>query len=197
MRTVYCMLGLTVGLLSDAAAQFTCTGPDGRRTFQDVPCPQGHQTEKLQLHQRNALGPSADRPTLIREAIAKRTVAIGMTTDELYRAFGQPAKVNASLYGTNRRDQLVYLKGDDTWYVYTDNGIVSAVQHRPGTNIQASVPPPATSLSRTCPSDIEIRNLEVSAGRMTITREERQEAHRQLREARACKGERPPSMGQF
>lgn len=197
MRTWLLALALAAGPLSDAAAQFTCTGPDGRKTFQDVPCPQGHQAEKLQLHQRNTIGPAADRPSHIREAIARRTVAIGMTTEELYRAFGQPSKVNASLYGTNRRDQLIYLKGADTWYVYTDNGVVSAVQHRPGSNFQPSAPVAAASPSRVCPSDLEIRNLEVAAGRMTITPEEREESQRQLRAARACVGERRAGMGGF
>ncbi len=198
MRTWICALAIAVGPLADATAQFTCTGPDGRKAYQDTPCPQGHQADKLQLHQRNTIGPSADRPTHIREAIARRTVAIGMTTEELYRAFGQPAKVNANQYGNTRRDQLVYLKGDDTWYVYTDNGVVSAVQHRPGTNHQ----PPSTAgiaaaPQRVCPSDIEIRNLEVAASRITITPQERADSKRQLEAARACVGTRRSGMGGF
>jgi hypothetical protein len=186
-------LATTLALLAPLAlhAQYTCTAADGRKSFQDVPCPQEQKAEKLTLHQRNAIGNASERPAAVRRALATGGIAIGMTRAELYRVFGEPHKVNASLYASGSKDQLIYLKGQDTWYVYVDNGVVVAVQHRPGSNIAYQAAP-----QRQCPSEQDIRNMEVDANRqMGETPESRAASRRRLDEARACQGPRRPSMG--
>ena len=193
-----------LALMSHSAwAAFTCTGPDGRKTFQDTPCTVGQQSEKLTLHQRNVMGPSADRPEHIRKALATKSVVIGMTEAEVARVFGQPDKVNANNYRNVRKDQLVYLKGADSWYVYTENGIVTAVQHRPDSNFaQGSGGQAGAGFARQgerqCPTETEIRQLDIEASRQTgSTAGSREDAQRRLRDARACRGTRAPSFGGF
>lgn len=48
MRSVILWVGL-VGLFGPAWGQYKCTGPDGRVSFQQVPCSTGGRAERLQL----------------------------------------------------------------------------------------------------------------------------------------------------
>jgi hypothetical protein len=190
---------VAVSMTMPAQAQYTCTGADGRKSFQDVPCPTSQKSEKLTIYQGNSVGPASDRPEHIRQALAQRVPAVGMTVNELVRVFGQPEKINSSVYGNRSRDQLIYRKGADTWYVYTDDDIVSAIQHRPDTVYQGRAPSHYSAPQKQCPSAGYIRDLEVEASKLQYREKPaaRAELLRRIEEAKACAGKASPSFGRY
>jgi hypothetical protein len=177
----------TLWIAPTAAAQHICTSASGAKTFQDVPCAIGQQAEKLTLHQRNSVAPAAPRRTAAapHTGAAIGPVQVGMTRAQADAALGgAPDTVNSSAYGAVRKDQLVYQRGADTWYVYTDDGIVTAVQHRPGSAPTGPAP-------RRCPDAQTLRALEVDASRITVPQAVQAESRQRLAEARACQGAAP------
>lgn len=111
-----------------AHAQFKCTAADGTVAFQQAPCAAGASSERLVLP---ASAPAPDRPEVIRWALANRRIAVGMTRDELRRVMlAAPERVNTTVAGGVRSEQQVYRRDGSTFYVYLDDGVVSAVQVR-------------------------------------------------------------------
>jgi hypothetical protein len=154
------MLALAFASSSSALAQFKCTAADGSVTFQQVQCPAADAGERLKINVQPT--PEDSRPEYIRRAIAEQKIAIGMTRAELDRVMGTaPDSVNASLFPTGRHDQLVYRQPGGTLYVYTENGVVTAVQST------QTPPAPAPKIERPvrpvkfCPSEADIRHIEI------------------------------------
>jgi len=174
-------------------AMYKCLSPDGKTTFQQTACPNSDQSARV----RTTVGPSpADgRPENIRRAVAERKIVLGMTRAELNRVMRVPPdKDNSSLYSSGRHDQLIYYQTGRTLYVYTENDVVTAVQDNEG-------PPPRPSAaalerptrpSKVCPSDAEIRSLEIDQSMIRNRNNDALQAElaRQLSEARACRRDR-------
>lgn len=122
----------------------------------------------------------------IRKALAEGKVAIGMTRAEVGRVFGEPTRVNTSLYPSGRHDQLIFERQSSTIYVYTQNDIVTAIQ----SSEKAAMPPlpPTATQARPCPSQREIWDLEVERSKLDNRYNDRLQAElaKQIRDARNC-----------
>jgi len=127
-----------------ASAIQKCTGPDGKISFQDAPCANG-RGEKLLVRPASGQGggsaATADaqgrvqkikRDNEMAEAIRTHKPLVGMTVAQLNEAMGPATKVNADNYNGTQREQVIYERPSESWYVYTRNGMVESIQHRPG-----------------------------------------------------------------
>lgn len=190
MKIRYIVIGsLMLGVAASANAAYKCKRPDGSVAFQDLPCPSETTAERIRLPPPNTIGAAADRPEHIRAAIAGRRPEVGMTIAELERAIGAPDKVNAAQYGREFKDQLIYYTETRTIYVYTTNGIVTAVQNTEGGRPTQRVSREQYSPPRKdCPSEGAISDLEFEIRKTSNRGQPRvlAELYRQLGEARAC-----------
>lgn len=191
-------LMLTVACLP-ALAQFKCRQPDGTTAYQQTPCsgPQTDQrltapapaqvdtpTDPTGQAARSRLkvqAAEAERATRIRVAIESRQPLVGMTREQLDRALGDPDKVNADQYGARAKNQLIYYRGNRTLMVYTTDGVVTAIQNRDGV--------PSSARKAPCPTEAEIRNIEVDMSKIANRGNERVQASlaAKLEKARACR----------
>lgn len=193
MKKHAAMLALTCLAVSPAWAVNKCTGPDGSTVFQDAPCAGKGETLNVRPASGQAQPSTASSAALkakselaavnwraeVRGAIERREPLVGMTQPELLMAMGQPDRANLANYNGVPHNQLIYERGGRTLYVYTDAGIVKAIQNTEsiGGNRQASV---------RCPSPMEIRSMETSASSITLSDAERVERLKQIGEARKC-----------
>ena len=193
-RKIKHYLLLSAALLTAPAwAVNKCTGADGKVSYQEAPCAGSGQS----LNVRTTSSPAASnsqseaqarlsklkRDNAMAEAIRTHTPIVGMTMAELEKAMGPATKVNADNYNGTRRDQVIYERSNETWYVYTTDGRVESVQHRPGAAIGAAS---ATSQSVRCPSSHEINNAITAASSMTVSDMERAERWKAIRQMQAC-----------
>ena len=101
-----------------------CVDPSGAVSYQEAPCPGRGAALKL------APVPASD-PVAVRlnNAVARGEVSVGMSADQVRRAWGTPEKINRTVAGSGVREQWVYDRGEARFqYVYLDNGVVSGVQ---------------------------------------------------------------------
>ncbi|MCM2340453.1 hypothetical protein [Rhodoferax sp.] len=75
--------------------------------------------------------------------------------------------------------QRIYERGQTTWYVYTDEARVTAVQ-------TSTTPGARQQSGGRCPNAVEIRSAETSASSITLSDAERVERLRQIGEMRRC-----------
>lgn len=171
-----------------------CTGPDGKVAFQDAPCADG-KGEKLNIRATSATGANVvatgdaqarldkmKRDNEMAEAIRTHKPLVGMTVAQLQEAMGLATKVNANNYNGTQTEQVIYERPQETWLVYTRNGVVESIQHRPGAPIGAA-PVRATG---PCPTQHEINNAITSASSMTVSDAERAERWKTIRVMQAC-----------
>ena len=168
-----------------------CTGADGKMVYQDAPCV--GQGEKLNLLHGNGGTNSAatgnvqaqveklKRDNEMAEAIRTHKPLVGMTVAQLQEAMGLATKVNADNYQGVQREQVIYERPNETWYVYTRSGVVESIQNRPGAPFGASQRGQVT-----CPSQHEIRNAKVSASSNMLGDAERAERLKSIRQMEAC-----------
>lgn len=181
---------MALALSSGAAhAVNKCTDAStGKVTYSDGPCASSEGSQRMTGLGANVLGAAAERPDHVRAAIAAKRPAVGMTLAELERAIGRPDKVNVAQYGAEFKDQLIYYTDTRTLYVYTTNGVVTAIQNTDGGRPMAHAAPVYSAPARQCPSAREIRDIEFeiskieNRGRPQVLAE----LHRQLGSARAC-----------
>ena len=193
------MIRIVIGLLlavacTQAAAVNKCTGPDGKVVFQDAPCEGKGETVKvwssgpsspsgsgpddaLQRARRQAEIDGIHQRADIRAAIERGEPMVGMTRSQLEQALGAPDLVNADNDGGVVREQIIFERPGQAWYVYTENGVVTSIQNRPSVH--------RTRAGR-CPTPQEIRAMETSASSITLSERERMERLRQIGEARRC-----------
>jgi len=196
MKTNTKTLIAAAALLAFAAPAWAlnkCTGPDGKVSFQDAPCEAAHKAESFEPHPASGnANPQAaqnaglelqkmQRDSAINGAISRGEPLVGMTSDELEKAMGAPTKVNADNIDGVHHDQIIYERPDATWYVYTTNGVVKSIQHRPGAPIGAS-----HQAAKRCPTPHEIRDAEVAAGSIKLSAEEKVQRQKEIAEMRAC-----------
>lgn len=182
-----------VALSGQALAVNKCTGPDGKVAFQDAPCegkgeavtvrPASGSAQK-QTATGAAIKAMADvaavnRKSEVREAIERREPLIGMTQGELFEAMGRPDRASLANYNGIPHNQLIYERNGRTQYVYTDAGVVKAIQN------SESILAPKRAAVR-CPTPMEIRSMETSASSILLSDAEKVERLRQIGEAKKC-----------
>lgn len=168
------------------AQVFKCPDAHGRTVIQQAPCTGGQELDvKPASGHDNPANAALARQRAERDgnaqeillAIAEGRPAIGMNEDQLRMALGTPTRINRANYQGRTSDQWVYYSRGQSWFVYVRDGRVSSFQNSETTR---------TGPSRTCPSAIEIRNMETSASSVTISQEERRTIQRQIAAAKAC-----------
>lgn len=185
---LFATLAVAVAAVAPAWAINKCVGPGGQVTFQDAPCagagerlnvrPSGGRDDAAaELDARAQLSRLKQQADMA-DAIRRRQPMVGMTERQLKDAMGEPTTLNADNYNGRQRSQWVYRRPAETWYVYTENGVVQSFQHRPNTAAAAS--------SRRCPSPMEIEAMETRASSITLSERERASLQRELREMRNC-----------
>jgi len=169
-----------------------CTDASGKVAFQDAPC--AGKGEKIEVHPASGPARAADageaqarvdqlkRDNQMSEAIRTHEPLVGMTAKQLQEAMGTPTKVNANNYNGTRQDQVIYERANETWLVYTRNGLVESIQYRPGQPVGS---PPARSAGA-CPSQHEIKDAITSASSMTLSDGERAERWKHIRAMQSC-----------
>lgn len=201
-RTARLLALLLTAASLPALAQFKCRQADGATAYQQTPC-SGSQTEQragspapapvaapaapadasgqAAAARVKVLAAEADRKMRIRAAIESRQPLVGMSRAELDLAMGNPDKINADQYGARSKNQLIYYRGDRTLLVYTTDGMVTAIQNRDGV--------PSSTRKTPCPTETEIRNIEVEMSKIANRGNERLQASlaSKLEKARACR----------
>jgi hypothetical protein len=130
---------LAAGLLAPAAqAQQTvykCRAANGQVVFQQGPCTADLAANKVDATPANVVegNPVGDmtlrRDFQMRRAAENGVVLPGMTTSEMYTAWGYPTRRNITETAHGQSVQYVFRTRHGTHYAYTDNGRVTAVQH--------------------------------------------------------------------
>ena len=166
-------------LCADAQAQtvFKCGN-----TYQQLPC-DGHGTGAMKVRPGKGMEPALRRHVRsqglsdveFNKFFVLRKPAIGMSEAQLRKVMGNPKKINANNYQGNQHDQWIFEKGNDRYYVYVDDGIVSSIQHRP--DEAAIFRPP----KRECATELQIRNARVAANSITISPKEREEKQAEVK----------------
>lgn len=175
-----------------AMAQFKCES-GGKAAYQDMPCADskggsikltpgsGHADAATgdAVAKSKKMVADANWRGKVNEAIATGKPLVGMTRAELDQAMGAPTKVNASNYSGVLKDQIIYRQPSQTWYAYTEQGVVASIQHAPeANNVAASKAP--------CLSPYVIKDMETSASSISLGSAERVERLKQIGEARKC-----------
>lgn len=197
MKDVAKILLLAAALLATAAPTWAvqkCTGPDGKVTFQDAPCA-GGTGEKLNIRPASGQGggnaataqaqarlEKLKRDNEMSEAIRTHKPLVGMSEAQLQEAMGPATKVNANNYKGVQSAQVIYERPTESWYVYTTNGFVESIQHRPGAPLGSA---PVAANTR-CPTEFEIKNAITSASSMTLSASERTARWQAIRDMQAC-----------
>ncbi|WIT12245.1 hypothetical protein PFX98_01180 [Paucibacter sediminis] len=107
---------------------------------------------------------------------------VSMTRAELEGALGLPDRVNAAQYGAQQQDQLIYYRNGRTLYVYTKNGIVTAIQDTEGGG------PAYQPAAKRCASSREIRDIEIRMSEIANRGNDRLQAElqKQLHTGKTC-----------
>lgn len=191
MSAVIVFVALSANL-KEAQAVNKCIGADGKVTFQDAPC--AGNGEKMDVrpgsgHLAPAAAGEAQRrleklksDNLMSEAIRTRKPLVGMTAAQLQEAMGAPTKVNADNYNGAQREQQIYERPQETWFVYTRSGLVESIQHRPGIPVFN----PSARTTGPCPAQPDIRNAITSASSMMLSDAERVERWKSITAMQAC-----------
>lgn len=94
-----------------------CTGPDGKIVFQDALCDvTSKKAEPVKIWDSRLVDGGGK-------------VSIGMSEEEVLRAWGAPDSVNKTISTSGVRKQLVYGRGlRNQQYLYIENGVLRTIQ---------------------------------------------------------------------
>ncbi len=123
MKRALAAVVLAAWSLTASAQAYRCT-VDGAVRYQQQPCEGG---VALDVPPPAAAGSWEAR---VASAIARRRVLIGMTDDEVRRAWGRPDRINVTVAGETRREQWVYRRASvaESQYLYLTNGVLRSAQ---------------------------------------------------------------------
>lgn len=89
---------------------------NGKTVYQDAPCDmQSQKSEPVKVWDSR-----------MRDGGGK--VRIGMTEEEVLRAWGKPDHVNTTMSASGTRKQLVYGSARERQYLYIENGVLTTIQ---------------------------------------------------------------------
>lgn len=181
-----------------------CTDANGKVVLQDIPCTSG-KAEVLKVRPTPA-SPSATQEAeeraqrmkadnALAAAVREKRPMVGMNTRQLAAAMGPATTVNTDTSAGGVREQAVYERETETWYVYVRSGVVEHVQHRPLPPEQRPHGPHAPHGSHNnfkaangrCPLSNEMRDAEIAADSLTNAPDQRAALQRKLRDMKACK----------
>lgn len=176
---------------SSALAQVYKCNIGGKTSYADRPCASASAStvvpiqssaapitveEQARKTKQALLKIELDRRASIRAGIHAGEPVISMTETDLYAALGNPNRINNGNYHGSIQNQLIYERPNRTWYVYTENGIVTSIQDSP--TIHAK---------RKCPSNEEIAKWEFDRSKIENRSEYTQERFRsRIADARDC-----------
>lgn len=196
IRVLASMIVVMGALAAPAWAINKCTNASGEVVFQDMPClgkgemlkvspSSGHASETAPdaVSKMNTETQTRKWRETVNQAIFRHVPLVGMSRKDLDDAMGSPTTVNASNYSGVLKDQIIYRQSTQTWYVYTDQGVVSSIQNVPGTNVAAES---NSAKAVRCLSNHEIRGMETSASSLTLGDAERAERWKQIGDAKKC-----------
>lgn len=181
-----------------------CTGADGKVVLQDKPCTSG-KAEVLNVRpipaspaaaqEAEARAQQVKSDNVLAAAIREKRPVVGMNTRQLEAAMGPATTVNTDISAGGVREQAVYERETETWYVYVRAGVVEHVQHRPLPPELRPHGPRGThgphnnfkAAHGRCPLSNEVRDAEIAADSLTNTPEQRAALQRKLRDMKACK----------
>lgn len=181
-----------------------CTGADGKVALQDMPCTSG-KAEVLNvrpipanpaaLQDAEARAQRVKGDNVMAAAIREKRPAIGMNTQQLEAAMGLATTVNTDTSAGGVRQQAVYERETEIWYVYVRAGVVEHVQHRPLPPMLRPHGPHGAhgpqnafkAANGRCPLSSELRDADIAADSLTNTPEQRAALQRKLRDMQDCK----------
>ena len=171
---------------------YQCPDAGGRTVIQQVPC-MGGKAMDVRPASGHAAPQAAEEAQArlarmqpdnrMAEAIRIGKPLVGMTTRQLSQAMGVADRVNTTIQGGARTEQVIFHRPQGTWYVYTKDGVVDTIQFQDG-------PAPGHARGawpRWCPSSHELRNLEISATSALATDGQKLAHQRAVEAANACK----------
>lgn len=127
------IIDIVAGWHEYAPVRFVLRTPDGRTAFSDLnPSGSGAWSSMRPLVAFETFfretDPRMDHDWSDRvwDAIAARSVFIGMTAEQARMSWGEPEDVNRTVIEGESKEQWVYAHGG---YVYLSNGVVSAIQN--------------------------------------------------------------------
>lgn len=105
------------------ADMYRCQGANGS-VYQEKPCAAGGTKIEVESLPTNTGRSRFD------QAISLGKIQLGMSTQDVMRAWGRPNKINRTAVAGGISEQWVYERPNDGrhQYVYFDNGVLSAVQ---------------------------------------------------------------------
>jgi len=177
-----------------------CTGADGKVVLQDMPCADGGgQVLKVRpvgggsdQSAQDAAG-RAQKMRVDNEmaaAVREKRPIVGMTPRQLEDAMGLATVVNTDTSAGGVREQAVYERRNEVWYVYLRGGVVEHVQHRPFEPLPHRHAGPRNQFrleNGRCPLSSEIRDAKMAVDTLTNTPEQRAKAERSLKDMLNCK----------
>ena len=101
---------------TNARDVFKCIALNGSVTYADKPCAKSGTI--IEIDEAPATQPYAPRP--------RGPITIGMTAVDVRKAWGEPGKVNRSVYSFGVHEQWVYGRANTSEYVYIRNGKVTS-----------------------------------------------------------------------
>lgn len=190
-------LTLLAAFALPASAAYKCKSATGGVSFQDAPCAGGAGQAITLQPNGNIAVPGVATPadklvqdgridTAIAEAMRERRPLVGMTAAQLNESMGLATRVNTDKGHGATREQAIFERPNETWYVYTRNGRVESFQHRPGPPLGASAAPGAVASRGPCASSQEIRNAQTAASSIALSDAERTERLRSIRAMQSC-----------
>lgn len=134
------VLVLAIGASLEAHAQvYRCT-VDGKTVYSDKPC--GAASKSVNVGGNTVAAPTATEQ-LQHEAVMGR-IAVGMTAQQVERAWGKPRAINTDVRESGQREQWVYERDGGDAYVYLQNGRVTSFSTRTPGLARPTPRPPST-----------------------------------------------------
>lgn len=183
---------IVVALPMAAAAQYKCIMPGGGTSYQQTPCASAARGERRDFSPSPPADPAAARAaaestqrqlaaaewrSAVERAITNGYPIVGMSVTDLDRALGAPQGISTSDYGRGLEEQRFYYRGVRTWYVYTKNGVVTAIQNTAGGD-------PRLAARQNCPTRQEMDNEATRLTSITLHEAERRQGRERLAQLR-------------
>lgn len=123
-RKPWILLSVATLVPSLVLAQAYKCNLNGGVVYQQQPCEGGSKLD---------LPPSPDpnsREERVARAVARKRVFVGMTEQEVIRAWGKPSKINRSVTASTVHEQWIYEQGEigRSQYLYLENGVLGSIQ---------------------------------------------------------------------